>query len=115
MAVEIFHNPRCSKSRQTLQLLEDKGVKPQVRLYLEDNPTKQEVQDILKKLSLSPRDVLRKGEDEYKQNNLSDKTLSDEAIINAIVKFPKLLERPIVINGNKAALGRPPENVLNIL
>lgn len=115
MTIQIYHNPRCSKSRQTLALLEEKDVTPEVRLYLDETPTKEEVQTLLKKLSLSPREILRKSEPDYKANNLSDKTLSDEQLLDAIVKFPKLLERPIVVNGNKAAIGRPPENVLAII
>lgn len=115
MDITIFHNPRCSKSRQTLQLLQGQGIEPNVRLYLEDSPSADEIKDILKKLGISPRELLRKGEDAYKENNLSNKELSDEALINAMVEFPKLMERPIVINGDQAKLGRPPEQVLEIV
>lgn len=115
MDITIFHNPRCSKSRQTLQLLQGQGIEPNVRLYLEDSPSADEIKDILKKLGISPRELLRKGEDAYKENNLSNKELSDEALINAMVEFPKLIERPIVINGDQAKLGRPPEQVLEIV
>lgn len=115
MDITIFHNPRCSKSRQTLQLLQGQGIEPNIRLYLEDSPSADEIKDILKKLGISPRELLRKGEDAYKENQLSNKELSDEALINAMVEFPKLIERPIVINGDQAKLGRPPEQVLEIL
>lgn len=111
----IYHNPRCSKSRQTLQLLEEKGITPEIVLYLETPPDAKTLQALLKKLGITARQLLRKGEDEYRQNNLSDSSLSDQQLIDAMVKFPKLIERPIVVKGNKAALGRPPENVLDIL
>ena len=115
MDITIFHNPRCSKSRQTLQLLQGQGIEPNIRLYLEDSPSAEEIKDILNKLGISPRELLRKGEDAYKENQLSNKELSDEALINAMVEFPKLIERPIVINGDQAKLGRPPEQVLEIV
>lgn len=115
MDITIFHNPRCSKSRQTLQLLESQGIEPNIRLYLEDSPNADEIKAILKKLGITPRELLRKGEDAYKENNLSNKDLSDDALINAMVEFPKLIERPIVINGDQAKLGRPPEQVLEIV
>lgn len=115
MDVTIYHNPRCSKSRQTLQLLQEQGVEPIIRLYLEDNPSANELKAVLEKLSISPRELLRKGEDAYKENQLNNKELSDSAIISAMVKFPKLIERPIVIKGERAKLGRPPEQVLDIL
>lgn len=115
MAITIFHNPRCSKSRQTLQLLQEQGIEPKVRLYLEDSPNAAEITDIIKKLGISPRELLRKSEEAYKENSLNSKELSDTALINAMAEFPKLIERPIVINGNQAKLGRPPEQVLEIL
>lgn len=111
----IYHNPRCSKSRQTLQILEDNGVQPQIVLYLETPPDAAALKAILKKLGLGARDLLRKGEDDYKENNLKDTSLSDDQLIAAMVKFPKLIERPIVIKGNQAVLGRPPENVLTLI
>ncbi len=113
--IKIYHNPRCTKSRQALELLQKKGITPQVILYLEQAPTKTEIKDILSKLKLSARDIIRKNEDEFKEQNLADKTLSEEDLIAAIAKTPKLLERPIVINGNKACIGRPTENILEIL
>lgn len=115
MDVTIYHNPRCSKSRQTLQLLQEQGIEPTIRLYLEDSPSAKEIKDVLSKLNISPRELLRKGEDAYKENQLSNKDLSDAALIKAMAEFPKLIERPIVINGDQAKLGRPPEQVLEIL
>jgi len=111
----IYHNPRCSKSRQTLTLLEANGVKPEIVLYLETTPSKKEIKDILCKLSMRPRQLMRTKEDLYKENNLGDESLSDEQLIDAMVKFPKVIERPIVLANNKAAIGRPPENILDIL
>jgi arsenate reductase len=115
MDVTIYHNPRCSKSRQTLQLLQEQGIEPTVRLYLEDSPSAKELKEVIAKLDISPRELLRKGEDAYKENQLSNKDLSDAALIKAMVEFPKLIERPIVIKGDRAKLGRPPEQVLEIL
>lgn len=113
--VTIYHNPRCSKSRQTLALLEEKGIRPEIVLYLENPPSESTLKGLLNKLGKSPRDILRKGEDAYKENGLADPSLSDAALIKAMAEHPKLIERPIVINGDKAALGRPPESVLDIL
>ena len=113
--VTIYHNPRCSKSRQTLQLLEDNGVKPDIVMYLEATPSAQEINGLLKKLGITARELLRKGEDDYKQNNLSDSSLSDAELVAAMVSFPKLIERPIVVMGAIAVLGRPPENVLELI
>ena len=115
MSVEIYHNPRCSKSRATLALLEENGVSPEVRLYLENPPTAEQLKAVLAQLGLSARELLRKGEDEYKENNLADESLSDEQIVELMVKFPRLIERPIVITGEQARIGRPPESVLEIL
>ncbi|MEZ5505427.1 MAG: arsenate reductase (glutaredoxin) [Gammaproteobacteria bacterium] len=111
----IYHNPRCSKSRETLQLLESRGIKPDVVLYLETPPDAQTLKTLLKKLGLKPRELMRQKEAEYKEMGLQDPSLSDEQLIDAMVKCPKLIERPIVVQGKKAALGRPPENVLEIL
>ena len=113
--ISIYHNPRCSKSRQTLQLLEDNGISPEIILYLETPPDKLALQGLLDKLAISPRQLLRKSEADYKDNNLKDPSLSDEQLIDFMLKYPKLIERPIVVNGDKAALGRPPESVLEIL
>ncbi|MAT52403.1 MAG: arsenate reductase (glutaredoxin) [Porticoccaceae bacterium] len=113
--VTIYHNPRCSKSRQTLALLEERGLSPEVVLYLETPPDAATLKTLLAKLGISARQLLRKGEDDYKALNLKDESLTDDDLITAMVAHPKLIERPIVVNGNKAALGRPPEQVLDIL
>ncbi|WP_417567937.1 arsenate reductase (glutaredoxin) [Marinobacter sp.] len=111
----IFHNPRCSKSRQTLELLTERGIEPEIIRYLETPPTEQQLQDILAALNLEPRALMRTGEKEYKEQGLDDPDLSREQLITAMVATPKLIERPIVLANGKAALGRPPENVLSIL
>lgn len=111
----IYHNPRCSKSRQTLALLEENGVLPEIVLYLETPADAATLKQLIKKLGISARELLRKGEEEYKTNNLKDPELSDDQLIQAMVKHPKLIERPIVIKGDRAVLGRPPENVLDLL
>lgn len=112
----IYHNPRCSKSRQTLQLLTERNIEPEVIEYLKTPPTAEEVKKLLKMLDLGdPRALMRKKEKEYKEAGLDDPMLSDEQLIEAMVRYPRLIERPIVIQGNKAAIGRPPENVLEIL
>ncbi|MDY6839943.1 MAG: arsenate reductase (glutaredoxin) [Pseudomonadota bacterium] len=111
----IYHNPRCSKSRQTLELLTARGIEPEIIRYLETPPTEQALKDILNALDLRPRDLMRTGEKEYKDQGLNSPDLSDEQLIAAMVATPKLIERPIVIANGKAALGRPPENVLSIL
>ena len=113
--ISILHNPRCSKSRQTLALLEENGVSPDIVLYLKNTPSADEISAIVNKLQLNVRDIMRTGEDAYKENNLKDTNLSDQQLLAAMVKFPKLIQRPIVINGDKAAIGRPPESVLDIL
>ncbi len=112
--MKIYHNPRCSKSRQTLQLIEDKGVSVEVIKYLEDVPTKEELVTILEKLGMKPLQLIRKGEAIYKEN-FKGKELTNEQWIEAMVAHPKLIERPIVLKGDKAVLGRPPENVLDLI
>ena len=114
-AFTIYHNPRCSKSRQTLQLLQDHGVDPEIILYLEQPPSKKQLKELLKKLGIGARELLRKGEDEYRQSGLDDPSLGEDAIIAAMSEHPKLIERPIVVKGARAVLGRPPENVLSLL
>lgn len=114
-SIKIYHNPRCSKSRQTLTLLEDNGVTPEVILYLEQTPDEKTIKDLLEKLGISARDLLRKGEDAFKELNLKDSSLDDDFLIKKMAEFPKLIERPIVVKGNKAILGRPPENILKLL
>jgi arsenate reductase len=111
----LFHNPRCSKSRGALELLKDKNLNPTVIHYLETPPSADELQEILRKLGISARQLLRTGEDEYKSLELANASLSDSELIQAMVKHPKLIERPIFVVGEKAIIGRPPEKVLEIL
>ena len=113
--ITIYHNPRCTKSRLTLQLLEERGEKFSVVRYLDTPPDKKTLKELIAKLGISPRELLRKGEAVYKDNNLSDSDLSDAKLIDAMVAHPILIERPIVVKGKRAAIGRPPENVLDIL
>ena len=115
MTIEIFHNPRCSKSRATLALLEERGLEPKIRLYLEAPPDAAELRSILGRLGITARELLRKGEAEYRELGLADATLSEESLIASLCANPRLIERPIVINGSQAAIGRPPESVLDIL
>lgn len=115
-AVTIYHNPRCSKSRETLSLLKTHGVEPQVVLYLETPPDTATLRDLLQMLNLtSARDLMRQKEDLYRSLNLADNTLSEEALIQAMVENPKLIERPIVVTRGQARIGRPPEQVLELL
>lgn len=115
MAITIYHNPRCSKSRETLQLLQERGIEPEVREYLKDVPSAEEIGELLSKLGISARELLRTKEAEYKEAGLDDASLDDTAVITAMTQHPKLIERPIVINGERARIGRPPESVLEIL
>lgn len=115
MEILIYHNPRCSKSRQALELLESEGCTPTIIEYLKTPPTHEELRQILGLLSMNPRELMRKKESEYKNNNLDNPDLSDDQLIEAMIKYPKLIERPIVIKNEKAAIGRPPENVLKLL
>lgn len=115
MTVTIYHNPRCAKSRATLQLLEAKGMTPKVVDYLKTPPSAAELKAILKKLGLKPRDFIRKGEPRYAELDLKDRQFSDDQLIAVMVDNPILIERPIVVSGGRAAIGRPPEKVLEIL
>jgi len=115
MSTIIYHNPRCSKSRQTLDLLGQQGVDAEVVEYLKSPPDAAELERILQLLKLEPRQLMRHGESEYAELGLDDASLSREQLIAAMVAHPKLIERPIVIKDGKAALGRPPETVLEIL
>ena len=115
MQVKIYHNPRCSKSRQTLQLLQEHGVEPEVVEYLKTPPDKETLKNILSQLQLSPRDLMRHKENEYTENHLDDPSLSDDELIEAMLKHPKLIERPIVVTDKGAAIGRPPEKVLEVV
>ena len=112
--MKIYHNPRCAKSRETLTLLKSKGQDLEIILYLDNPPTGKELKAILKKLQLKPEQLLRKGEAIFKEQ-YKGKILSDDQWIKAMVENPKLIERPIVIEGNRAVLGRPPEQVLSLL
>ncbi len=113
MTITIYHNPRCSKSRQTLELIQDK--EPTIIEYLKTPPTADEIKSTVAKLGVSVRDIIRIREEEYKANGLDNMSLSDDEIYSLLAKFPKLIERPIVIKGDKARIGRPPESVLDIL
>lgn len=115
MPVKIYHNPRCGKSRQTLALLHGRGLAPQIIEYLQHPPSAKELDAILKMLGRAPRDVMRRQEAPYKEQNLDDPAKSRAQLIEAMVKHPVLIERPIVISNGKAAIGRPPEAVLEIL
>jgi arsenate reductase len=115
MSVEIYHNPRCSKSRQTLQLLQEKGIDPDVVEYLKTPPDKTTLKHILDMLGMEPRELMRRKEKEYKALQLDDPALTRDQLIEAMITNPKLIERPIVIQNGKAAIGRPPEKVLDIL
>ena len=115
MSVTIYHNPRCSKSRQTLALLEERGVSPEIVLYLETPPTPGELKDILAKLGKDARDIIRTKEEPYDALGLADESKSNRELIQAMTENPALIERPIVVKGDKAAVGRPPEAVLDIL
>jgi len=112
--MKIYHNPRCSKSRQTLSLIKEKGFEVEIIEYLKVIPSEKELRSIIKLLGIKPEKLLRKGEADYKEN-FKGKILSDDEWISAMVQYPKLIERPIVVSDNKAILGRPPENVLNLL
>ncbi len=112
--MKIYHNPRCRKSRETLELLRKHGIEPEIVEYLKTPPTKEELRDILRKLGMKPQDIVRKGEAIYKEQ-YKGKELSDEEWLDVLVQHPRLIERPIVVDGERAVIGRPPENVLNIL
>ena len=115
MNVTLYHNPRCSKSRETLALLRGRGIEPEIIEYLKTPPTTAELEAILAKLGLEPRELLRKGEAAYQEAGLDDPNLDRAAVIAAIVRHPVLMERPIVVTDEKARIGRPPERVLEIL
>lgn len=115
MSTTIYHNPKCSKSRATLELLKEKGIEPEIVEYLKTPPSAEQLKAILAKLGKTPRELLRKKEDEYTQLGLDNPDLSDDELIAIMVQNPILIERPIVLANGKAALGRPPEQVLDIL
>ena len=115
MTVTIYHNPRCTKSRQTLELLRRQGLEPNIIEYLKNPPGKSELTGILTLLGLGPRELMRKKEDAYKANGLDAPDKTDEDLVAAMIEHPVLIERPIVLANGKAAIGRPPENVLEII
>lgn len=112
--MKIYHYPRCQKSRQALSILEDNGIEPEIIKYRKNPPSADELKSILQKLGMSAKDIIRTSEDEYKEY-YKGKDLSEDEWIQAIVEHPKLLQRPIVVDGDKAVLGRPPENVRELL
>ena len=114
MSVTIYHNPRCRKSREAIEHLNSAGTSFEIIEYLKNPPTKDELKNVIYKLGIKPEDLLRKGEVEYKEN-FKGKKLTNEECIEAMIKFPKLIERPIIINGNRAVIGRPPEKALEII
>jgi arsenate reductase len=115
MTAKIYHNPRCSKSRQTLALLSENEMDVEIIEYLKTPPSRKELSDIIKMLGIKPRDLLRKGEKEYKEAGLGNMDLSDKQIIDAMLEHPRLIERPIVIKDGQARIGRPPELILEIV
>lgn len=115
MTVTIYHNPRCSKSRAALELLKQQGIEPNIVEYLKTPPSAPELDAMLQKLGMEPHDLMRKNEPEYKATGMDNPALDRQALIAGMVAAPKLIERPIVLANDKAALGRPPENILTIL
>lgn len=113
--IRIFHNPRCSKSREALALLQARGLDPEVVDYLQHPPQPDELRTLLAQLGLPARELLRSGEEEYASLGLADASLSDEALLQAIAAHPKLLQRPIVVHGERAVIARPPELLLQLL
>jgi arsenate reductase len=113
--MKIYHNPRCRKSRETLQLIQNAGIEPEIIEYLKETPSVDDLDAILKKLKLEPQDVMRKGEAVYKELKLKEKDLTRQQALKIMIENPKLIERPIVVKGRKAILGRPPENVNELL
>ncbi len=115
MKIIIYHNPRCSKSRQTLALIEENGYTPTIVEYLKTPPTHQQLDSLLRGLEMEPRDLMRKGETEYGELNISNSDFSRDQLIDMMIEHPKLIERPLVVVGDAIAIGRPPESVLTIL
>ncbi len=115
LQVVIYHNPNCSKSRKTLDLLQSKNIEPRIIEYLKSPPTHQELAGILQMLDLDPKELIRSGESEFRENGLDDPTLPKDQLIDAMIEHPILMQRPIVVCNGRAAIGRPPENVLEIL
>ena len=115
MRPTLYHNSRCSKSRGALELLQARGIEPDVVYYLETPPSPAQLRELLRMLGLPARELLRKGEDAYRKLGLDDASLSEDALIEAMAEHPKLIERPVFVNGGRAVIGRPPERVLEIL
>ena len=115
MSIKIYHNPRCSKSRQTLQLLNEQNAEPEIIAYLKPPPSRKELEAILDMLALEPRELMRKKEKEYKEAGLDNPDLERDALIQGMLDHPRLIERPIVIKDGKAIIGRPPELVLELI
>lgn len=115
MVVRIYHNPSCSKSRATLELLRARGIEPEIIEYLKTPPTKAELEAILAGLGFAPRELMRRNEPEYRDHGLKDDSLTRQELIRAMVEHPRLIERPIVVSDGKVAIGRPPEAVLEVL
>ena len=113
--LKIYHNPRCSKSRKTLQIIRDHGVEPEVVEYLKNPPTESELKKISTLLGLGPKRFVRTNENDFKENGLSENISDDGAMFRFMAKFPKIIERPIVVSDDRAIIGRPPENVLKML
>ncbi|MFM2482303.1 arsenate reductase (glutaredoxin) [Celerinatantimonas sp. YJH-8] len=113
--ITIYHNPRCSKSRETLKLLEQQGITPTIIEYLKTPPDAATLKGLLQKLGYSPMQLMRQKESLFTELNIADQPLSDAELIDIMIAHPKLIERPIVVHGNKAIIGRPPEQVLTIL
>lgn len=113
--VVLYHNPHCSKSRATLALLEENDISPEIIFYLETPPDVNQLKELLKKLNLSVRDLLRRSEPEYEELGLDNESLAGEIVLDILSNHPALLQRPIVICGDKAIIGRPPENVLSLI
>ena len=115
MAATLYRNTRCSKSRGALELLQSRGIEPEVVYYLETPPSPAQLRELLRMLGLPARELLRKGEDEYRTLGLDDPSLAEEALIEAMARHPKLIERPVFVHGGRAVIGRPPERVLELL
>lgn len=115
MNIKVYHNPHCSRSRQTLELLHNNNIEPEIIEYLKSPPDAQTLKQLLSDLNMQPRDLIRSKEPEYREQGLDNTRLTKDDLINAMIKTPKLIERPIVRNGNKVTIGRPPEKVLEIL
>src|SRR5690606_8700466 len=115
MKVTLYHNPRCSKSRQALALLKERGIEPEIVEYLRNPPSATRLREILRMLGMRPRDLMRKGEEAYRKRKLDNEKLSDRELVEAMVRDPILIERPIAVAGGRAVVGRPPERILEVI